>query len=102
MKYGREFYLKADVEYEKSPAPQSVDVRRVVGLDPNVKNLFGVGPRASSASSTCPTLRGTTSAWRDSTRCSPRSSKGALDAHSRVNIVRSKSVWDYATTTTGR
>ena len=42
MKYGREFYLKADVEYEKSPAPQSVDVRRVVGLDPNVKNLFGV------------------------------------------------------------
>lgn len=42
MKYGREFYLKADVEYEKPPAPQSVDVRRAVGLDPNVKNLFGV------------------------------------------------------------
>ena len=42
MKYGREFYLKADVEYERPPAPQSVDVRRAVGLDPNVKNLFGV------------------------------------------------------------
>jgi transposase len=42
MRYGREFYLKADIEYTKPSAPESVDVRRAVGLDPNVKNLFGV------------------------------------------------------------
>jgi transposase len=42
MKYGREFYLKADIPYEKPPALVDVDVRRAVGLDPNVKNLFGM------------------------------------------------------------
>ena len=102
MKYGREFYLKADVEYERPPAPQSVDVRRAVGLDPNVKNLFGVWSASEQRVIDLPTSRSTTSAWRGSTRYSPLSSSDAPSARSRARgSARSRSVWGCATTTTG-
>ena len=99
MKYGREFYLKADVEYEKPPAPVDVDIRRAVGPGSNVKNLFGVV--RASARVRCPTSRSTTGAWRDLRSCTPRSSRSAQRTLSRKRQ-RVPSVSACATTTTGR
>jgi putative transposase len=42
MKYNREFYLKADIRYDiPPPKRQTIELDNAVGLDPNVKNMFG-------------------------------------------------------------
>ena len=103
MKYGREFYLKADVDV-KPPAPQSVDVHRAVGLDPNVKNLFGVWSTSEQRVLPLPDFA------KHNKRVARRSQVLAAVKQRRAKRTllrvrgnaRSRNVWGCATTTTGR